>query len=312
MITKIIFFGSTTLSSNCLLEILNNKNFEVLAIVCQPDNPKAKKNNLFSEVKNIALKNNIICLQPEKIIDMCQFLNKLKPDIGVCVAYGQFLPKQIRDLFVHGIINVHPSLLPKYRGGAPIQHAIWNNDNKTGISIIKLIKEMDAGPCCFQNVFDIDKNWTAGDLMNEVIKQAPKILVDCLNKIISNQITWIDQNDSKKSYAPVLTKEQEKINWNSSGKLIIQHIKAFSPKPGTYSYYKNNKIFKFFNAFEGQHKFDSKPGTINLIEKKYICIQSNDPNSCVHVFEFLIPGKKQTNIVNYNGKFPFNIGDNFF
>lgn len=309
--TKIVFFGSTPLSGACLLKLLSDLSLEVVCVVCQKDNPKAKKSNKYSIVKKIALENNLVCLQPNKIADIFDEIKKMNAKIGVCVAYGQFIPQKIIDLFLHGIINVHPSLLPKYRGGAPIQHAIWNGDLQTGITIMKIVKEMDAGDYCFQTSFPVDKNWTSGDLMQEVIKKAPDILLECITKILNYDVTWTKQDDSKKTYAPILTRDQEHINWFRDSKNIVNHIKAFSPIPGTFSYFGENKTIKFFNGFLGDHKFQNKCGTINLIDKRFICVQAFNEN-CVHITNFLLPGKKAIEVKNYNGNYPFSVGDILF
>lgn len=310
---KIIFFGSNKLSASCLNFLIDSKEFEIVAIVCQPDKPvgRGKKVN-FSLLKEIAIKNNILCLQPYKIIESFDQLKALQSVLGVCVAYGQFLPEKVLDLFSKGVINVHPSLLPKYRGAAPIQHAIWNGENSSAITIMKMIKGMDAGPYCFQKKFKISEQDTSGTIMDLVISEAPKILYENLKLIVNNNVTWIDQDDSKKTLAPILTREQEKINWFEPGKKIINHIRAFSPVPGTYTFYNKNKNFiKFFSAHIGNHKIALSPGTINEICSNYICVKSGD-SDCVHIINFLIPGKRQTNIKEYHGKFPFNSGDCFY
>ncbi|WP_033160220.1 methionyl-tRNA formyltransferase [Mycoplasmoides alvi] len=311
MKTKVIFFGSTNLSAACLSQILSDKNFDVCCVVCQPDNPKAKKNNKWNEIKQTALKYNIKCLQPLKIVEIFEEIKSLKAEIGICVAYGQFIPESIINLFHYGIINVHPSLLPKYRGGAPIQHAIMNGDLETGITIMKLTKEMDAGDYCFQNNFSINSEWTSGELMNKVIKDAPKILLLCMYKILSNDITWHHQDSTQKSLAPIFTREQEKINWNFEAFKIVRHIKAFSPAPGTFSFFDKNKTIKFFNATLGNHEFDTEPGIINLLDKNFICIQAIN-KKCVHITEFLLPGKKRIEVRKYNGVYPFNLKDKLF
>lgn len=310
---KIVFFGSNKLSAACLNFLIDSKEFEVIAIICQPDKPFGRGNKInFSLLKEIAIQNNILCLQPYKVSECFDQLKMLQSELGVCVAYGQFLPEKILNLFKKGVINVHPSLLPKYRGAAPIQHAIWNGDESSAITIMKMTKGMDAGPYCFQKKFKINDQDNFGAIMDLVIHEAPKILYESLKSIFNNNVIWIDQDDSKKTLAPILTREQEKINWLTPGKKIINHIRAFSPVPGTYTFYDKNKDFiKLFSAYTGNHKLSSSPGFINEICSNYICVKSGD-NDCVHIIDFLIPGKKRTNIREYHGKFPFSLGDNFY
>lgn len=310
---KVVFFGSNKLSAACLELLIQSKEFEVVAIVCQPDKPfgRGKKINV-SFLKEIAIKNNILCLQPYKVSECFDQLKVLQSELGVCVAYGQFLPEKILNLFNKGVINVHPSLLPKYRGAAPIQHAIWNGEGYSAITIMKMTKGMDAGPYCCQKEFKINCQDNFETIMNLVINEAPQILYESLKSIINNNVTWTNQDDSKKTLAPILTREQEKINWLEPAQRIINHIRAFSPTPGTYSFYDKNKNFiKLFSAYVGNHKISLSPGTINEICSNYICVKSGD-NDCVHIIDFLIPGKKRTNIKDYHGKFPFNLGDCFY
>ena len=306
MRTKVVFFGSTQLSAACLESLLNVEDFEIVLVVTQPDNLKSKKNP-FNDVKKIALQHNLNLLQPQKITDIYDDLKRCQTNLGVCVAYGQFISTKICDLFSLGIINVHPSLLPKYRGGAPVAHAIWNNDAVTAISIMKIIQQMDAGPYCYQQEIKINPDWTAGDLMNHVISLAPSILLNCLRKIVANEITWIKQDETKKSLAPVLTREQERINWNQPANRIVQHIKAFSPQPGTFSEFAPQQSIKWFNAKLGSHHLSSSFGTINHINNEYICIQAQD--DCVHITDFLLPGKKRIKVCDYHGTYPVKVND---
>lgn len=309
---KIIFFGSTELSAVCLEEILKySDDFQVCLIICQPDNLKVKKNAVYGPVKNLAIKHNISYVQPKKIIDVFNEIKKNNVKLGICVAYGQIIPQQIIDLFPLGIINVHPSLLPKYRGAAPIQHVIWNAEKYTGITIMKIVKKMDAGPYCFQNKFLVNPNMTTGELMNLVKQYSPKILIKCINDIKNNTVRWFEQDHKQVSYAPALTRSQERILWNQDAQKIVNQIKAFSPIPGTYSMFKNGTI-KFFNAILGNHNFTSEFGTINIIEKNYICIQANKSNNCVHVFDILLPGKKRIMVKDYHGKWPFNVSEKLY
>ncbi len=310
MAAKVVFFGSTELSARCLEAILGDSGFAVAAAVCQPDNPKAKKRS-FGPVKQLALRRGVPCLQPERVRDVSGDLSRTGATLGVCVAYGQFIPEAIRDLFSLGIVNVHPSLLPKYRGGAPVQHAIWNGDRETGITIIKLVKQMDAGPYCFQSSFPIDPEWTGGDLMDEVTRLAPPILIDSMRKVTSGAATWIPQDETLKTLAPVLTREQEKIDWRQPSAKVVRHIKAFSPAPATYATLDPDSPIKFFNARIGDHAFGTAPGTINLVDRQFFCVQAGDRQGCVHVLEFLLPGKKRTLAANHTGRYPFRAKDRF-
>lgn len=313
MKTKIVFFGSAALSLACLKYLYHSNDFEIVGVVCQPDKPNGRNHKItFGPVKQFCLENQILCLQPNKVNVNLSVITKLHAQIGACVAYGQKIGQTLLDSFPLGIINVHPSTLPKYRGAAPINYAIWNNDPTTSICIMKMEQTMDTGPVCLKHNLIIEPGMTAGDLLAIVSKLAPKLLHDALLDIINNQVVWTEQ-DKKNVYpmAPMLKKVQEQIDWNQPAQTIVSHINAFSPTPATYTYYHQTKLIKFYKALIGSHHHDQVAGKINRIEKDFICITSVTPNSCVHLSEFLIPGKKKIQVKDYHGTYPFQVGDQF-
>ncbi|WP_027119656.1 methionyl-tRNA formyltransferase [[Mycoplasma] testudinis] len=313
--TRIVFFGSTSLSVACLIRLYNSNEFEIVAIVTQPDKPVGRNQKIIiNPVKQFAIDNNILCFQPIKLNQEIDQIIALGCPLGVCVAYGQRLSLNLLNSFKYGVINVHPSLLPQYRGAAPINYAIWNQDSQTAISIMKMEQTMDTGPICCQNIIDIPSGFTSGDLLNVVIQKAPGLLYQSLLDIISEKVIWIQQ-DKTNPYlvASMLTKQQEKIDWSQPAIKIVGHINAFSPIPGTYTNFADQKIIKFYHAEAVHHNSNQlPPGTVLKLEPNVFLIACGESDKAVRITEFLLPGKKRTKVINYHGTYPFKIGDVFF
>lgn len=314
MPVRTVFFGSAPLSAACLERLLADSRFEVAAVVCQPDNPRAKK-NAAGPVKALAVGRGILCLQPEKVGATTEQIAALAPDIGALAAYGQFIPERLIGAFPHGILNVHPSLLPKYRGAAPIQHAIWNGESRTGITIMRIVKKMDAGPWCAQTELTVPKGATYGELMDDVVRVAPGMFADSLYAVASGKkVSWTEQDESAVSFAPLLTREQERIDWRSGPSAVVRHIRAFSPEPGAYALRAGDERIKIFNAEVGDCAKKTPPGTVNAIAEKYFCVQAGGNDGicgCVHVSRFLLPGKRAVDAASHRGAYPFAPGDRF-
>lgn len=306
---RTVFFGSAPLSAACLAHLINDPRFDVVAVVCQPDNPKAKKHQ-YSVVKELALKNHLLCLQPQKVREIAEQIATVNPDIGALAAYGQFIPEKLINVFPFGILNVHPSLLPKYRGAAPVQHAVWNGETKSGITIMRIVKQMDAGPWCMQKAFVIDPQATTGQVMDTVCEMAPPMLAEALVLTYQNKAQWTVQDESEVTFAPLLTPEQEQVNWQQPATQIVQHMRAFAPDPAVYTLYALDARIKLLNAEVGNCGFATLPGTINCLKQNYFCVQTQK-QSCVHVTRFLLPGKKPLYVAQYRGTYPFKLGDRF-
>lgn len=284
MSSNIIFMGTPDFAIPALKEI--NKYFKLSCVISQPAK-KAKRghNILKSPVQNFAEQNKLIIKTPNRIEDEYNYLKEVNIDLAVVVAYGQIIPSKILKLSKNGFINIHASLLPKWRGAAPIQRSIMSGENITGITIMKIEKELDSGPILLSKSIK-SENLTFGQLEKSLSELGSKVIVDCINKVLSGTAEYIPQNKIGVSYANKITKLDEKIDWNENAENIIFKINALNPKPGAYFDYKNEKI-KVYSAKISDLK-SRKPGMI--IDSKKIIISCKDRS--IEILELQRSGKK--------------------
>ena len=239
---KILFMGTASFSS-CVLEKLLETNYNVIAVVTQPDRLVGRKKILtMSEVKEVALNHDIPVYQPQKIKKDYQDLLDLKPDLVITAAYGQMIPEAILNLPKLGCINVHASLLPKYRGGAPVHYAIINGEEVTGVTIMYMVKKMDAGNIISQEEVKIAPDETTGELYDRLSNVGAKLLIETLPSIIGKTNDSIEQDENLVTYAPVISHEQEKIDFNQSAKQVYNHVRGLNPWPGAYTVYQDKVV----------------------------------------------------------------------
>ena len=284
MSSNIIFMGTPDFAIPALKEI--NKYFKLSCVISQPAK-KAKRghNILKSPVQNFAEQNKLIIKTPNRIEDEYNYLKEIDIDLAVVVAYGQIIPSKILELSKNGFINIHASLLPKWRGAAPIQRSIMSGENITGITIMKIEKELDSGPILLSKSIK-SGNLTFGQLEKSLSELGSKVIVDCINKVLSGTAEYIPQNKIGVSYAKKITKLDEKIDWNENAENIIFKINALNPKPGAYFDYKNEKI-KVYSA-KISDLTSRKPGMI--IDSKKIIISCKDRS--IEILELQRSGKK--------------------
>ncbi len=262
MSTNIIFMGTPEFSVPALREI--HKNFKIKCVISQPPRKADRgQKNLKCPVQIFAEQNNLIIKTPHKIEDEYNYLEKINIDLAIVVAYGQIIPSKILALSKKGFINIHASLLPKWRGAAPIQRSIMSGENITGITIMKIEEKLDSGPILMSKSIS-SKNLTYGNLEKDLSKLGSEIIIDCIKDILDGNANYKPQDKFGVSYAKKITKVDEKINWNNSAENIILKINALNPKPGAYFDYKNEKI-KVYAAKVSNLKAP-KPGII--IDKK--------------------------------------------
>ena len=284
MSSNIIFMGTPDFAIPALKEI--NKYFKLSCVISQPAK-KAKRghNILKSPVQNFAEQNKLIIKTPNRIEDEYNYLKEIDIDLAVVVAYGQIIPSKILELSKNGFINIHASLLPKWRGAAPIQRSIMSGENITGITIMKIEKELDSGPILLSKSIK-SGNLTFGQLEKSLSELGSKVIVDCINKVLSGTAEYFPQNKTGVSYAKKITKLDEKIDWNENAENIIFKINALNPKPGAYFDYKNEKI-KVYSA-KISDLTSRKPGMI--IDSKKIIISCKDRS--IEILELQRSGKK--------------------
>ncbi len=207
MTDRIIFFGTEAFSADALRALIAS-NFNVVAVVTKPDQPKGRGHKLTEPlVKTIAREHDIPVWQPTKLADVAEQITSLQPVAGVLVSYGKIIPQSIIDLFTPGIINVHPSLLPRYRGPSPIEAAIMHRDNQTGVTIMQLSAAMDAGPIYAQHIIPLDHTETKPALYATLSHIGNQLLVDTLPDILSGALTPTPQNDADATYCSLLSKQ---------------------------------------------------------------------------------------------------------
>lgn len=232
MKNPIIFFGTEDFSAVSLQKLID-EGFEVAGIITKPDSKKGRGQKLQSpKVKKIGEKFKIPILQPQKMNEIIEFVQNFKNPVGVLVSFGRIVPQEIIDLFTPAIVNVHPSLLPKYRGPSPIESAILNGDTKTGVSLMKLSKEMDAGDVYSQEEIKLSKTETASELYKICGKIGAGMLVRDLPKIISGELKGEKQDSSQAEYCQLLKKSDSILNpENQTAKQAEQQIRAFEIFP---------------------------------------------------------------------------------
>jgi len=305
---KIIFMGTPEFSVPVLNALLENYN--VIAVVTQPDKKVGRKQALTpSPIKQVALANKIEVLQPEKISKNTEFIQSVKvltPDLIVIAAYGLILPKEILDIPKYKVINVHASLLPKYRGASPIQAAILNGDKETGVTIMLVNEKMDEGDILSQETITITNNDNFGSLYEKLSVLGMNILMETLPKWLNKEIKPQKQDESQASYCKLITKEDGKINLYSSPREIERRVRALNPWPGTWLNWNEKKIkllkVKLLNV-ENKHQI----GEVYKFNKGLAveCIED-----ALEILELQLEGKKPMAAIEFLNGYPSIIGSN--
>ncbi len=237
---KIVFMGTPEFAVPSLNALLSSKN-EMAAVVTRSDKPSGRGKKLTPPpIKVVASNSEVKVLQPERIKDevFVNILREINPDVIVVAAFGKILPTKILHLPKYGCINVHASILPKYRGAAPINWAIINGEKETGITIMQMDEGLDTGSILLQKGIEITKEDTAVTLSNKLSKMGAELLIEGLNAIKEGKIKPILQDNSKASYAPMLKKEDGKIDWTKKAEDIYNMVRGMDPWPGAFTYYK--------------------------------------------------------------------------
>lgn len=282
--------GTPDFSVPSLLSLISQTN--VVAVVTQPDKKVGRKQEVTqSPVKKVALGNKIQVLQPEKVKGNQEFIKQIKdlqPDLIVAVAYGYILPKEIIDIPKFGIINVHASLLPKYRGASPIQTAILNGDKETGVTIMVIDDKMDTGPMLAQQTIAITAVDNFESLHDKLSQLGAKLLSDTLPKYISGEVKPVAQNESDATYCQILTKEDGKIDWNKSAEEIERQVRAFTPWPSAWTIW-NGKNIKVIKSKVYTVNQDYKVGEVFRVNEG---LGVNCSQDALEILELQMEGKK--------------------
>jgi len=289
MSLKIVFMGTPEFSVPTLESLINNK-FEILSIYTQP--PKKSKRGQkinISPIQKFSEQNNLPVRNPENLNnnEEYNFIKSLSADIAVVVAYGKLIPTNILKTTKLGFINIHASLLPKWRGAAPIQRAIMNGDKKTGVSIMKIEDKLDSGPILASKELVLDQNAIYGEIQKKLSLIGSDLLIESLKNIENGNAKFIDQVNSDSTYAKKIDKNETKINWNLDANKVIAHIHGLSPNPGAWFEYEAER-FKVLRA--NKSAASGNPGTL-LDENLTIACKSDS----IQILEIQRQGKnKQT------------------
>ncbi len=241
---RIIFMGSPKISSE-YLQTLTTNNFNVIGVYTQPPRPRGRGMNIQnSPVHEKAISLNLPVYHPENLKDQenIDTFIKLNPDLVVVMAYGVLLPEKILYHSKFGCINIHVSLLPRWRGAAPVEYALLNGDKETGVTIFKLIKKLDAGPILSQSSLSIDYDTDREQLLQKLNSIGKDLLIKTLPNYLNNKISLQEQNEEKATYANKISSIQTKIDFNNNVIKVSNKIKAFSPKPGAWFMFRNERI----------------------------------------------------------------------
>ena len=313
---KIVFMGTPDFAEESLKAIYE-AGHEIIGVVTNPDRPKGRGMKMIpSPVKEFAMKNNLTIYQPEKVKNNEEFVNALKalkPDVICVVAYGKILPKEILDIPPYGCINVHASLLPQYRGAAPVQWAVLNGDKTTGVTTMYMDVGMDTGDMILKEELNIGENETTGELWNRMARLGADLLVKTLNLIEQGTAPRVKQGEDF-TMAPMLKKEMAKIDWDEQNATQIKNlVRGLNPIMGAYTYYQGKKIKlwkverltqeELLNKFPELEDYtykmkDIMPGTVLFSDNSQgLYIKAND--GIIKVLEIQAENARKMNILDF-------------
>ena len=289
---KIVFMGTPDFSVNALENIVK-AGHDVVGVITQPDKPKGRGGKMqYTPVNEKALELGLDVYQPQRVKEP-EFIEKLKemnPDAIVVIAFGQILPKEILDMPKYGCINVHASLLPKYRGAAPIQWAVIDGEKETGVTTMYMNEGLDTGDIIDKVVVPIDKKETGGSLFDKLAIEGGKLILKTLIELENGTAVRTPQDDSKSNYAGMINKQLGKIDFNKSANEIERLIRGLNPWPSAYTKM-DGKTLKIWDADVDDSENDSAPGTITEVGKDFIRVATG--KGSLKILELQLEGKKR-------------------
>lgn len=292
---KVVFMGTPSFAVPVLEKLIENYN--VIMVVCQPDRAKDKKGNIiYPPIKELALKNNIEVYQPLKLSNEYEYIIEKNPDIIITCAYGQILPSSLLDYPKYGCINVHGSLLPRLRGGAPIHHAIINGDKETGITIMYMDKKMDAGDIISQRSIEIKNTDNLDSIYSSLSILGSELLIETLPSIINGTNNRIKQNENEVTFGYNISKEDELINFNDSAVNIFNKVRGLCSVPGASCYY-NGKRLKIYEVEVTNKLSKDIPGKIVEVNKDSFVVTTKD--YLIKIKDIKLEGKKRCMVSEY-------------
>lgn len=295
---KIVFMGTPEFAVPCLQKIID-EGHEVLAVVTQPDKPKGRGKKLaMPPVKELALKYDIPVHQPLKAREesFVDTLKEMNPELIVVVAFGQILPKSILDIPKYGCVNVHASLLPRYRGAAPLNWVIINGEEKTGVTTMYMDEGLDTGDMILKSEIPLDDEITAGELHDKMMIDGAKVLKETIDLIEKGEAPREKQSNENTCYSPIMNKSLGNIDWNKSAIDIHNLVRGINPWPSAYTTYEGQTM-KIWKTKVIDKNSDKDPGTIISVDKEGINVSTSE--GIVQIKEIQMAGKKRMEVPEY-------------
>lgn len=273
----IIFLGTPQMSADLLEEIIKDNKYKVVGVISQPDKPLGRKKILTpSPVSMVALKYNIPLHRPEKLNNDYEFIERLQPDLLLTFAYGQLISTKVLSLSKYQALNLHGSLLPKYRGAAPIQYALKNGDKKTGVCLMAMVKKMDAGAVYGKVEISIDEEDNYTSLCKKITEASHICMNRYLPDFFENKIIPLEQNEEEVTFSPSIKPEEEHLDLQKSSEEFLNQIRSLSETPCGYLYLESGEKFKIYKAHYLNVLVESEVGKIIVAHKKDLIIQLKD------------------------------------
>lgn len=304
---RILFMGTPAFALPAL-RLLHERHYPLVGVVCQPDRPKGRGlKEVAPPVKMLAQELGLPVYQPEKVKDpaFMELLQKLVPDMIVVAAFGQILPKAVIDYPRLHCLNIHPSLLPRYRGAAPIHWQIINGEKKTGVTIMLMDEGMDSGDILLQEDTQLGDEENFGELHDRLAELGAALLIKTIDRVINATASRKKQDASGVTFAPRLTKETGKILWTSNASDIVNLIRGLSPSPAAYTFL-NGLTLKIFNAAARHENVQPPPGTIYAVESDGLSVATAD--GYVIVKDVQLAGKKRMPVADFLRGYHLKIG----
>ena len=314
---RIIFVGTSSFGIPVLKKIISLRE-DIVAIITQPDRPAGRgKRITASPIKEVALEHGLNIFQPDSINseESIQKIKDYKPDLIVLIAYGQILSKDVLKIPINGCLNVHPSLLPHYKGSAPIQWTIIKGEKETGISFLFMNEKIDAGDIILQKKIKILPGENCQQLSTRLAEESAKMMPEVLDNIKKGNYKEIPQPEGRFFYARKIGKTDCRINWENNGADIINLIRGVAYMPCAYTEFKGKRIkitraLLFKNAGENYDIFQKKPGDIIEVKKEGILVLTGD-NTYVQIKRLILPGSKEMDVAQFINGYCINVGDSF-
>ncbi|WP_226665770.1 methionyl-tRNA formyltransferase [Metabacillus litoralis] len=305
--TKIVFMGTPDFSVPVLRSLVK-EGYNIVGVVTQPDRPKGRKKTLTPPpVKVEAEKHRIPVLQPEKIKNELESVLSLEPDLIITAAFGQLLPKELLEAPKFGCINVHASLLPELRGGAPIHYSIIQGKKKTGITIMYMAEKLDAGDILTQVEVGIEERDTVGSLHDKLSEAGVTLLLETIPNLLDGKITPKKQDDAQATFASNIKREQEKVDWSKTGEEIYNQIRGLNPWPVAFTTY-NKQLLKLWWSEKMPSENNSEPGTVIGIDQDGFVVATGN-KTAIKITELQPSGKKKMSGEDFLRGTTIKVGD---